>query len=137
MQAPCKPLVSPLEAPRVSVAVTETETETTLSGKPDDEEKFTKKYSDEFERFWSAYPKCDRKQAKGKCYQIWKQKKLDKDVEAILAHLESMRTQYTKNNHEYCPLTASHLNAMGWDGFEVGMLATHADPYSPEAWGLR
>ena len=111
--------------------------ENTTSEKSEDQQKHTKKYSDEFERFWSAYPNCKRKQAKGNCYQIWKRKKLDKDVEEILENLDSMSTQYTKNDHEFCPMTSRHLNAMGWDGFEVGMLAVHADPHSPEAWNLR
>lgn len=74
--------------------------------------------SGEFERFWAAWPKSDRKQGKGKCYEVWKKKKLDSLAEQIITHVEAMKgSEGWRGGYDPAPMT--YLNQGRWDGADL------------------
>jgi len=70
--------------------------------------------------FWNAWPKSDRKEARGKCLAVWVKEKLEAVSAEILAHVESKKlsTGWTKNNGEYIPAPLAYLNGRKWEGAE-------------------
>lgn len=95
----------------VTVTLQDTETDT------DTEQKEHSAHQG-FAVFWDAYPKHPRKQAKGKCLEIWKRKRYEKHLEEILAHLEFSKSEWLKEDNKYVPMPSSYLNKQGWDGWE-------------------
>ncbi len=61
--------------------------------------------------FYSAYP---RKVAKPKAEQVWKRKKLDQKLSAILADLEKRKSNGCWEEAKYIPHPASYLNQERW-----------------------
>lgn len=87
--------------------------------------------SGEFERFWSAWPKSERKQGKSKCYEVWKKKKLDSIAEQILSHVEAMKgSEGWRGGYDPMPLT--YLNRGAWDGAELP--ANSSKPAHHASW---
>jgi len=65
-------------------------------------------YSTEFIKFWEEWPNSKRKQAKALCYTIWKEQRLDNQLDLVLKHLRKARTseQWTSG---YEPMPATYL----------------------------
>lgn len=74
-----------------------------------------------FERFWTAWPKHERKQAKGKCSSLWRQKGFDQQAVAILAHVEALKrsADWLKEEGRYIPAPLVYLNQRRWEGAEA------------------
>jgi uncharacterized protein YdaU (DUF1376 family) len=67
----------------------------------------------DFEQFWKVWPATPRKVAKAKCLEVWKRKKLGKNVDEILAHVKALKTsKQWKDGFEPAPLT--YLNQDRW-----------------------
>ncbi len=90
-----------------SCSETETETETEIDGG--------------FNLFWSTYPSTQRKQAKGKCLDVWKKASAERDAAVIVAHVDRLKksTDWMKNNGEFIPAPLVYLNQKRWQGAEV------------------
>lgn len=73
-----------------------------------------------FGAFWKAWPSSDRKQAKGKCLDVWKRAKAETALEQILSHVERMKQSqgWTKQAGEYIPAPLVYLNNRSWEGAE-------------------
>lgn len=83
-----------------------------------------------FDNFWNEYPNTHRKQAKGKCLEVWKKARAEPDAGVILGHIARLKTSpdWTKNNGEFIPAPLVYLNQRRWDGatemaLEGGILA--------------
>jgi hypothetical protein len=87
-----------------SCSETETETETeTDSG---------------FVLFWSTWPKSQRKQAMGKCKEVWVKGKFEKQSAEIVAHVAALKVcdDWQKNNGQFIPAPIVYLNGRRWEG---------------------
>lgn len=95
LQAPTKPLPSPLEGDKVK----DKDKATLLTVNLD------------FEQFWKAYP---NKVGKAKALDAWR--KYNPPLEAVLKTLAVFVTtpQWTKDNGEYIPHPTTWLNRQGW-----------------------
>lgn len=70
-----------------------------------------------FEKFWAAWPNTNRKQAKGKCLQVWRKLGLERIADTVLAHVERMKASDSwRRGYEPMPLT--YLNQGRWEGAE-------------------
>jgi hypothetical protein len=85
-----------------------------------------------FTRFWDAWPKSLRKEAKGKCLDAWRKAGAEPHTDAILAHVDSLKRSatWTKDGGQFIPAPLVYLNNRRWEGAEPG--AANDDP-----WGLR
>lgn len=74
-------------------------------------------YSDEFEKFWDAYPK---KTGKGGAWKSWKTQK--PDINAIISTLswQTKSTQWTKDGGQFIPMPATYLNQRRWEDTPTG-----------------
>lgn len=98
---PCLHGASGVIAQRLRDAEPETETETEKN----------------FSRFWDLWPKGPRKQARGKCFSLWKKQSLCKRVDEILVHVSQMKnTDGWKTG--YVPAPEVYLRNERWDGAE-------------------
>jgi hypothetical protein len=71
-----------------------------------------------FVRFWTAWPKSERKQGKAKCLAIWKRKKLEAQADAVVAHVEKMAASESWRTG-FDPMPETYLNGDRWDGAEL------------------
>lgn len=73
-----------------------------------------------FEKFWEVWPKSERKGAKGECFAKWEKLKLNGQAEAVIAHVEAMKTSrsWTDKNGAFIPAPLVYLNGKSWDGAE-------------------
>jgi hypothetical protein len=69
-------------------------------------------------RFWTAWPKHQRKQAQGKCWSLWRQKDFDQSASAILAHVDGLKSS-DDWQRGYVPAPLVYLNQRRWEGAEV------------------
>lgn len=78
-------------------------------------------YSDEFEQFWSAYPK---KTGKGAAWSSWKKQK--PEIHSILSTLswQTKSTQWTKDNGQFIPMPTTYLNQRRWEDVPEGDIKT-------------
>jgi hypothetical protein len=69
-------------------------------------------YTEEFEKFWEAYPK---KTAKGSAYKSWKTNKprLDDVLKTLTWQIKS--PDWVKENGKYIPYPATYLNQRRWE----------------------
>jgi hypothetical protein len=76
-----------------------------------------------FARFWSAWPKSDRKAARGKCLESWVKAKAEGAADAVIAHVERMKASpgWKKQNGEFIPAPLVYLNQRSWEGADEGM----------------
>ena len=72
-----------------------------------------------FEMFWEVWPKSQRKEAKGKCLEVWKRKGLDIQITHILAHLEYCKSNGRWNDPKYIEAPLVYLNQSKWEGVEL------------------
>ena len=67
-----------------------------------------------FLRFWSAWPKSDRKVAKAECSKRWRSRGLEARADEIVAHVEAMReSRQWRDGYDPAPLT--YLNQRRWE----------------------
>lgn len=85
---------------------------------------------DNFEKFWTAWPKHPRKGQKQSCKQKWASTYLDTCADQILKHVEWMKTtdQWRKNEGAYIPAPLVYLNQQRWDGAEIPEVKKQEDP---------
>lgn len=76
---------------------------------------------DNFEKFWSVWPKHPRKGQKQACKKKWVSTYLDTCADQIIKHVEWMKTtdQWRKNEGAYIPAPLVYLNQQRWDGAEI------------------
>jgi hypothetical protein len=112
-QAASKPLAKPRRAARPE---TETETETEVEKRREEGEQVPAGFA----RFWSAWPKSDRKGAKGKCLESWVKGNAEPHAERIVAHVERLKASagWKKNNGEFIPAPLVYLNQRKWEGVD-------------------
>ena len=79
-----------------------------------------------FEDFWLAWPRNERKQAKGDCLALWKKLKCERDAAAVIAHVEGMRR--TRSWLEgYVPAPKIYLKERRWEGAELDSAEVKVD----------
>lgn len=70
-------------------------------------------YSEQFEKWWSIYP---RKTAKGAAWNRWKRDKLDSKVNELVEKLEQQNAlQYAFTETQYIPNASTYLNQKRYD----------------------
>ena len=72
-----------------------------------------------FERFWVTWPKGPRKQAKGKCLEVWVKRGCEASAEAILEHVAAMVVT-DDWQRGYVPAPLVYLNQRRWEGADGG-----------------
>ena len=74
-----------------------------------------------FKTFWECWPKNDRKQAKGKCAEVWRKQRLEGCAGEILAHVKAMAATegWTKQGGQFVPAPLVYLNQRRWEGADV------------------
>lgn len=77
-------------------------------------------FSEGFAKFWAAWPKSARKGAKGKCYGVWVKAKAEGQTEAIVAHVEYLKTTeaWTSKGGQFIQAPLVYLNQRTWEGAE-------------------
>lgn len=72
-------------------------------------------YTEDFLRFWDAYPKCERKSAKAETFKTFK--KYAKHLDTMLKVLEVKKLSDTwiKNNGAFIPAPTAWLNKQEWE----------------------
>lgn len=70
-----------------------------------------------FAKFWSAWPKHERKQGKSKCGRLWERMKLEPITEQVIASLERCKVSqgWLKKGGQFIPLPMSWLNDTPWE----------------------
>lgn len=78
----------------------------------------TNGFSPGFVDFWETWPITDRKQARGKCFDVWKKARLEADAAVICAHVSHLKTteSWTKQDGQFVPSPLVYLNGKRWDG---------------------
>lgn len=73
-----------------------------------------------FLKFWSAWPKGQRKQAQGKCWNIWRRSDFDQQAPAILSHVEVLKASedWRRDAGRFVPAPLVYLNQRRWEGAE-------------------
>jgi hypothetical protein len=71
-----------------------------------------------FERFWKAWPPHDRKQAKGKCCEVWATLECEPIADTIVSHVEALKASEGWRNG-FIPAPLVHLNQRRWEGAEA------------------
>lgn len=71
-----------------------------------------------FLKFWGVWPKGERKQAKGKCWEIWRKKDFDLVAADILSHVEQLKNSGGWING-YVPAPLVYLGQRRWEGAEA------------------
>jgi hypothetical protein len=98
-----------------------------------------------FARFWSVWPKSDRKGAKGKCLEVWVKAKAEPHAERICAHVDRLKASkgWTKDGGEFIPAPLAYLNQRKWEGVDDApssgwwMSAGFSDQFEAENAGCR
>jgi hypothetical protein len=68
-----------------------------------------------FLRFWTSWPPHERKQARGRCWELWLKKDFDQEAEKILSHVDGLKAgQSWRDGFVPAPLT--YLNQRRWEG---------------------
>jgi hypothetical protein len=68
-----------------------------------------------FLKFWTLWPNVERKQARGKCWEVWLKKDFDQEAETILTHVESLKSSESWRSG-YVPAPLTYLNQRRWEG---------------------
>ncbi len=71
-----------------------------------------------FVRFWTAWPRSERKQGKAKCLELWRRRALDPTADVIVAHVELLAKSDSWRKG-YDPMPETYLNGRRWDGAEL------------------
>jgi hypothetical protein len=99
------------ELPQVAARIQNPESESRIQN-PNPESRRAQAHEDDFERFWSMYP---RKEGKQKAKAAFS--KVDVDIETLLDALADHKksAQWTKNNGEFIPHASTWLNGRRWE----------------------
>jgi hypothetical protein len=99
---------------------------------------------DGFARFWATWPKSDRKEAKGKCLEMWVKAKAEPHADRIVAHIERLKGSqgWTKDGGEFIPAPLTYLNKRKWEGVDDSaagwwLTAGFGDQFEAENAGCR
>ncbi len=80
-----------------------------------------------FAGFWESWPTSDRKQARGKCLDVWKKAGVEPHAALVSAHVERMKAgPWRKDGGQYIPAPLTYLNQRRWEGADD---ASNDDPY--------
>lgn len=97
-----------------------------------------------FARFWLVWPKSDRKEAKGKCLQVWVKAKAEPHADRIVAHVERLKASpgWKKDFGAFIPAPLTYLNQRKWEGVDEPSsawwaAAGFADQFEAENAGCR
>jgi hypothetical protein len=84
-------------------------------------EKQKPEFTEGFVRFWDVWPSTDRKEAKGKCFDVWKKAKAESQAGEIIAHVERLKSSqaWTKSNGDFIPAPLVYLNQRRWEGADT------------------
>lgn len=82
-----------------------------------------------FDRFWNAWPKSTRKEARGKCLDAWRKAKAETHADLIVAHVETKKltADWTKDAGRFVEAPLVYLNQRRWEGAETDESAAGAD----------
>jgi hypothetical protein len=71
-----------------------------------------------FDRFWQAWPRSARKQARGECLKAWTKAKAEPVADTIVAHVERLKSSpgWAKQGGEFVPAPLVYLNQRRWEG---------------------
>ncbi len=74
-------------------------------------------YSENFEKFWSAYPTCKRKSDKSGTYKTFKKYESEFEIEKLISILEKQKSDvsWTKQDGEFIPSPSVWLNQKQWE----------------------
>ncbi|MDC4667722.1 replication protein [Acinetobacter baumannii] len=74
-------------------------------------------YSENFEKFWSAYPTCKRKSDKSGTYKTFTKHEGSFAIETLLSILEKQKSDvsWTKQDGEFIPSPSAWLNQKQWE----------------------
>ncbi|HAV4284743.1 TPA: replication protein [Acinetobacter baumannii] len=74
-------------------------------------------YSENFEKFWSAYPTCKRKSDKSGTYKTFTKHEGSFAIETLLSILEKQKSDvsWTKQDCEFIPSPSTWLNQKQWE----------------------
>ena len=88
-----------------------------------------------FDDFWSAYPRCKRKESKQSCLKVWKSKKLDLVADQIIAHVKAKAgtDDWIKQEGQFIPAPLVYLNKGTWDGADLESLVRSS---KQEVWDV-
>jgi 5-methylcytosine-specific restriction endonuclease McrA len=87
-----------------------------------------------FLRFWGTWPKSNRKQAQGQCWDRWRKADMDLCADAIISHVEGLKgsADWRKNGGEFVPAPLVYLNQRRWEGAEAPAAVQEAPLYRRE-----
>lgn len=77
--------------------------------------KQTSEYSEEFLKFWEAYPSCERKGGRPDAYKAWLDKSCEGHIEIIVQHVIAT---IIPRDPSYIPAPSAYLRKQGWDGWD-------------------
>lgn len=74
-----------------------------------------------FKTFWDSWPKNERKQARGKCFEAWRKGRCELQASEILRHVDSLKTTpgWLKDNGQFVPAPLVYLNQRRWEGADM------------------
>lgn len=74
-----------------------------------------------FKAFWDSWPRSDRKQARGKCFDAWRKGRCELHASEILRHVDSLKRSqgWLKDNGQFVPAPLVYLNGRRWEGAET------------------
>lgn len=71
-----------------------------------------------FDRFWAAWPRSERKEARGKCLDAWRKAKAEDIADEVIAHVEAKKATDTwqKDGGRFIEAPLVYLNQRRWEG---------------------
>jgi hypothetical protein len=89
-----------------------------------------------FARFWAAWPKHFRKEARGECLKAWNKAGAEQIADAIVAHVERKKQSqaWLKQGGEFIPAPLVYLNKRRWEGAEDDEAAGGSLPDTGKQW---
>lgn len=74
-----------------------------------------------FDRFWAAWPKSIRKEARGKCLEAWRKARAEGVADEVLAHVETKKASedWCKQGGQFIEAPLVYLNQRRWEGAEA------------------
>ena len=74
-----------------------------------------------FDAFWKTWPDSDRKQGRGKCFEVWKKSHVEKNYSIVLSHVEKLKDSddWQKQGGQFIPAPLVYLNGRRWEGVDL------------------
>ncbi len=74
-----------------------------------------------FARFWAAWPKHERKEAQGKCFEVWVKAEAEPHADRIVDHVERLKVSdgWKKEGGQFIPAPLVYLNKRKWEGADI------------------